>query len=150
MNCLQFCRWTVFNSVGELSSILSVNCLQNACRWTVLSANCLDSFEMTPPPPQKKKKKYPQSLHTPINNHFFLKAPQKYWNSKLWTPKMARAYACMKISEYPPPPTHTHIPGPHLQSPRPPRVKTIGPLCKISWLKTRCNNLICHRADSRF
>ena len=28
MNCLQFCRWTVFNSVGELSSkCVSVNCL---------------------------------------------------------------------------------------------------------------------------
>ena len=27
MNCLQFCRWTVFNSVGELSSkCVSVNC----------------------------------------------------------------------------------------------------------------------------
>ena len=29
--------------VDELSSILSVNCLQNVCRGTVLSVNCLDS-----------------------------------------------------------------------------------------------------------
>ena len=40
---IKFCRWTVFKSVGELSSILSVNCLQKSCRWTVLSVNCLDS-----------------------------------------------------------------------------------------------------------
>ena len=29
-------RFTVFKSVGELSSIVSVNCLQNRCRWTLL------------------------------------------------------------------------------------------------------------------
>ena len=38
----QKCRWTVFKSVGELSSILSVNCLlkkcvdELSCQWTVL------------------------------------------------------------------------------------------------------------------
>ena len=40
---IKFCRGTVFKSVGELSSILSVNCLQKPCRWTVLSVKCLDS-----------------------------------------------------------------------------------------------------------
>ena len=40
---IKFCRWTAFKGVGELSSILSVNCLQKSCRWTVLSVNCLDS-----------------------------------------------------------------------------------------------------------
>ena len=36
MNCLQICRWTVFNSVGELSSI-SVGELSSKC----VSVNCL-------------------------------------------------------------------------------------------------------------
>ena len=40
---IKFCRRTIFKSVGELSSILSVNCLPKPCRWTVLSVNCLDS-----------------------------------------------------------------------------------------------------------
>ena len=31
-----FCRWTVFKCVGELSPVLSVNCLQITCRWTVV------------------------------------------------------------------------------------------------------------------
>ena len=39
---IKFCPWSVFKSVGELSSILSVNCLQKLCRWTVLSVNCHD------------------------------------------------------------------------------------------------------------
>ena len=34
--CIRFCRWTVFKSVDELSSILLVNCMQNQRRWTVL------------------------------------------------------------------------------------------------------------------
>ena len=36
---IKFCRWTVFKSVGELSSILSVKCLQKPCRWTVSIPN---------------------------------------------------------------------------------------------------------------
>ena len=32
---IKFCRWSVFKGVGELSSILSVNCLQKPCQWTV-------------------------------------------------------------------------------------------------------------------
>ena len=41
INVIKKCRWTVFKSVGELSSNLSVNCLQKSCRWIVLSVNCL-------------------------------------------------------------------------------------------------------------
>ena len=43
------CRWTVFKSVGELSSNLSVNCLQKPCRWIVLSVNCLVPKTLTHP-----------------------------------------------------------------------------------------------------
>ena len=39
-----FCRSTVFKYVVELSPILSVNCLKNTCRWTVLSVNCLGTI----------------------------------------------------------------------------------------------------------
>ena len=31
-------------------------------------------------------KRYPQNLHTPKNFHFS-ENPQRYWNSKFWTPK---------------------------------------------------------------
>ena len=54
-----------------------------------------------PPPPQKKK--YQQNIDTPKNIHFS-ENPQKYWNSKFWTPqKMTQAYVYQKISESPPP-----------------------------------------------
>ena len=43
----------------------------------------------TPPPPPQKKK---SSFWTPL--------PPKF---KIWTPKMARAYVYLKVSEYPPP-----------------------------------------------
>ena len=42
------CRWTVSKCVGELSPIVSVNCLQNTCRWTVLSVNCLGTHRIEP------------------------------------------------------------------------------------------------------
>ena len=63
---------------------------------------------MTPPKISTKSSNPPKIF-------IFLKPPQKYWNSEFWTKKIARAYVCVKISEYPPPPgpipTLTKIPG---------------------------------------
>ena len=46
---------------------------------------------------------WPQKIPTkssyPKKYSFFWK-PSKYWNSKFWTPKMTRAYVCMRILEY--------------------------------------------------
>ena len=43
-NIFFFGRWTVVKYAGELSPILSVNCLQITCWWTVLSVNCLGTL----------------------------------------------------------------------------------------------------------
>ena len=43
------------------------------------------------------KSSYPKNIH-------FSENPKTYWNWNFWTPKMALAYVCMKILEYPPPP----------------------------------------------
>ena len=48
-------------------------------------------------------KKYPQNLHTPKRYSFFWKPP-KILKFRILNPKKARAYVCVKISEYPPPP----------------------------------------------
>ena len=46
--------------------------------------------------------KYPQNLHTPKKYSFFWK-PQKILKFRILNPKViARAYVCVKISEYPP------------------------------------------------
>ena len=50
-----------------------------------------------PPPP--KKKKYPQNLHTP-KIFVFLKTPKNIEIQNFEPKNMARAYVCMKISEY--------------------------------------------------
>ena len=48
-------------------------------------------------------KKYPQNLHTP-KIFIFLKTPKNIEIQNFEPQKMTRAYVCMKISEYPPPP----------------------------------------------
>ena len=48
-------------------------------------------------------KKYPQNFYIPKNIHF--SETQKNIEIQKFEPKkMTRAYVCMKISEYPPPP----------------------------------------------
>ena len=49
---------------------------------------------------------YPQNLHTPQNIHFS-ENPKNNEIQNFESPKMTRAYVCMKISEYPPPGLHT-------------------------------------------
>ena len=48
-------------------------------------------------------KKYPQNLHIQKNIHFS-ENPQKIEIQNFEQKKIARAYVCVKISEYPPPP----------------------------------------------
>ena len=54
-------------------------------------------------------KKYPQNLHAPKNIHFS-ESPKKTDIQNVEPKKMTRAYVCMKLSEYPPPPVG---PGTH-------------------------------------
>ena len=57
----------------------------------------LVNFVMTP-------KRYPQNLHTPKKYSFFWK-PKKILKFRILNPKkMVRAYVCVKILGYPPPP----------------------------------------------
>ena len=49
-------------------------------------------------------KKYPQNFHTQKKNSFFLETQKNIEIQKFDPMKMGRAYVCMKISEYPPPP----------------------------------------------
>ena len=49
------------------------------------------------------QKIYPQNLHTQ-KIFIFLKTPKNIGIQNFESKKMTRAYVCMKISEYPPPP----------------------------------------------
>ena len=49
------------------------------------------------------QKKYPQNFHTP-KIFIFLKTQKNIEIQKFDPKKSGRAYVCMKISEYPPPP----------------------------------------------
>ena len=49
-------------------------------------------------------KKYPQNLNTPKNIFIFLKTQKNIEIQNFEPKKMDRAYVCVKISEYPPPP----------------------------------------------
>ena len=55
-------------------------------------------------------KKYPQNLHT-SKISIFLKTPKNTEIKNFKPPKMTRAYVCMKISEYPPPPLDINFIG---------------------------------------
>ena len=48
-------------------------------------------------------KKYPENFHTP-KNIYFSESPKNIEIQNFEPKKMDRAYVCMKISEYPPPP----------------------------------------------
>ena len=45
--------------------------------------------------------KYPQELHTPQKIYVFLKTPKNIEIQKFEPQKIAQAYVCVKISEYP-------------------------------------------------
>ena len=49
-------------------------------------------------------KKYPQNLNTPKKYSFFWKPPKNIEIQNFEPKKMDRAYVCVYISEYPPPP----------------------------------------------
>ena len=49
------------------------------------------------------RQKYPHTLHTP-KIYISLKTPKNFEIQNFEPQKMTRAYVCMKISEYPPPP----------------------------------------------
>ena len=53
---------------------------------------------ITPPPPPKKKKKINKKKY-----YFFQKTQRNIEIQNFEPPKMARAYVCMQISEYPAP-----------------------------------------------
>ena len=80
-------------SVDELSSIVSVNCLQKPCRWVVLSMNCLDSgLPATPSFIVSTSRvrfwydiKQSDSVHYLCHTQKIIKTIRKYENYIIWT-----------------------------------------------------------------
>ena len=54
-------------------------------------------------------KKYPPNLHTPQKIFIFLKTQNNIETQNFELQKLARAYVCVKISEYPPGRRHSHV-----------------------------------------
>ena len=91
MNCLK-------KSVNELSSIVSMNCLQKPCQWVVLLMNCLDSDIPPLPTPMKHlNNKTVDTKHRQIQKEYLLKEVLIYKEKKKLISLFAHVFSCVIV-----------------------------------------------------